>query len=104
MMPFEQFDRSRLRLRPLAERVHDMSRSEFIFPDGPRQSFSHEALPVLADRIVEAAKAGRAVIFACGAHVLKKGLGPLLVDLMNRGLLGHLVLNGAARSTTSSWP
>ena len=44
---------------------------------------------MLAQRIVEAAKAKRAVIFACGATCLKKGLGPLLVDLMNRGLLGH---------------
>ena len=72
-----------------------MDRSELIFPDSPRQPFANEALPVLADRIVEASRNGRAVIFACGAHVLKKGLGPLLVDLMNRGLLGHLALNGA---------
>jgi hypothetical protein len=94
-MPFEQFDRSQLRLRPLAERVHDIDRSVLVFPDGPRQPFAHEALPVLAERIVEAAKAGRAVIFFCGAHVLRKGNGPLLIDLMKRGLLGHLALNGA---------
>jgi len=65
-MPFEKFDRSQLRLRPLAERVHDMARSEFIFPESPRQPFADAALPVLAERIVEAAKAKRAVIFACG--------------------------------------
>ena len=50
---------------------------------------------MLAERIVEAAAAGRAVIFCCGAHVLRKGNGPLLIDLMERGLLGHLALNGA---------
>jgi hypothetical protein len=94
-MPFKQFDRSRLRLRPLSERVHDLDRSCLVFPDGPREPFAHEALPVLAERIVEAAAAGRAVIFCCGAHVLRKGNGPLLVDLMERGLLGHLALNGA---------
>ncbi len=94
-MPFEKFDRSRLRLRPLQERTHDLDRSCLIFPDGPREPFEHEALPILAQRIVEAARAGRAVIFSCGAHVLRKGNGPLLVDLMQRGLLGHLALNGA---------
>jgi len=94
-MPFEPFDRSRLRLRPLAERVHDLDRSCLVFPDGPREPFEHEALPVLAERIVEAAGAGRAVIFCCGAHVLRKGNGPLLIDLMERGLLTHLALNGA---------
>ena len=44
-MPFEQFDRKRLRLRPLAERVHDMDRSRLVFPDDPREPFEHEALP-----------------------------------------------------------
>jgi hypothetical protein len=94
-MPFPQFDRSRLRLRPLAERTHDLDRSCLIFPDTPRQPFADEALPILADRIVEASAAGRAVIFICGAHVIRKGNGPLLIDLMERGLLGHLALNGA---------
>jgi len=94
-MPFEQFDRSRLFLRPLEERTHDLDRSALIFPDSPREPFEHEALPQLAERIVEAAGRGRAVIFCCGAHVLRKGNGPLLVDLMERGLLTHLALNGA---------
>jgi hypothetical protein len=94
-MPFEQFDRSQLHLRPLAERIHDIDRSSLVFPDSPRQPFAHEALPVLAERIVEARRSGRAAIFFCGAHVLRKGNGPLLIDLMRQGLLGHLALNGA---------
>ena len=94
-MPWEPFDRSRLRLRPLSERTHDMDRSSFVFPDSPREPFEHEAIPVLAERIVEAAAAGRTVMFCCGAHVLKSGNGPLLIDLMKRGLLTHLALNGA---------
>lgn len=95
-MPFPQFDRGRLRIRPLAERVHDLSRQAICLePDGPRVPFDHAALPVLAERIVAAARAGRAVLFSCGAHVLRAGNAPLLVDLMQRGLLGHLALNGA---------
>jgi hypothetical protein len=94
-MPFAQFDRSRLRLRPLVERAHDLDRSRLIFPHGPREPFEHPALPAIARRIVEASRAGRAVILFCGAHVLRRGNGPLLIDLMERGLLGHLALNGA---------
>jgi len=94
-MPFARFDRARLKLLPLAERVHDVDRSQLIFPDSPRRPFAHDALALLAGRIVEAAAAGRAVIFFCGAHVLRKGNGPLLVDLMERGLVSHLALNGA---------
>jgi hypothetical protein len=94
-MPFPQFDRSRLHLKPLAERVHDLDSSIFIRPDGPRVPFEHPALPVLAERIASARAAGATVLFACGAHVLRKGNGPLLIDLMERGLLTHLALNGA---------
>jgi len=94
-MPYDKFDRSRLSLRPLAERTHDLDRSCLIFPESRREPFQHEALAPLAQRIVEAARAGRSVIFFCGAHVLRKGNGPLLIDLMRRGLLGHLALNGA---------
>ena len=94
-MPFETFDRSQLKLRPLAERNHDVDRSVLMYPDSPREPFAHPALEPLADQIVSGARAGRAVIFMCGAHVLRKGNGPLLIDLMERGLLSHLALNGA---------
>lgn len=95
-MPFPQFDRSRLNIRPLQERVHDLELGPMMIrPDGPRAAFEHPAVPVLADRIVEATENGRAVLFCCGAHVLKQGNSLLLVDLMQRGLLKHLALNGA---------
>ena len=95
-MPFDQFDRSRLRILPIGERVHDLDLKTMLNrPDGPRVPFSHAALPVLGERIVQAAQAKRAVMFCCGAHVLRLGNAPLLIDLMERGLLGHLALNGA---------
>jgi len=94
-MPFPQFDRRQLDLKPLAERDHDLDSSCLVFPDTPREPFEHSALPVLAERIVAAAEGGSGVIFCCGAHVLRKGNGPLLIDLMRRGLLGHSALNGA---------
>ena len=94
-MPFAQIDRKRLRLRPLAERTHDVDRSALVFPDGPREAFEHEAIGPLAERIAAAAAGGRSVIFCCGAHVLRTGNGPLLIDLMERRLLTHLALNGA---------
>ena len=95
-MPFVKFDLSKLRILPLEERVHDICRDEIVIaPDGQRVPFEHPALPVLAERIAEAARNGRAVIFACGAHVLRQGNSLLLIDLMQRGVLTHLALNGA---------
>ena len=94
-MPFRQFDRSLLRLKPLAERKHDMDRTMFVYPESHRIPFEHEALPVIAERIVKAVKTGSAVVFSCGGHVIKQGLGPLLVALMERGLVRHLAVNGS---------
>ena len=95
-MPFPQFDRSRLRLLPLSRRTHDLKAADVLkTPGGAREPFEHPALSKLAGRIADASEAGRSVIFACGAHVLREGNSPLLIDLMERGVLGHLALNGA---------
>jgi hypothetical protein len=49
----------------------------------------------LADTIVSAHKRGRQVILMMGAHVIKCGLSPLVIDLMRRGVIKAVALNGA---------
>lgn len=94
-MPFKQFDRSRLMLKPLRERQHDISRDQLLYPASAYDRCDHPALPVLAARIAEARRNGRAVIVMLGAHVLRQGAGPLLIDLMQQGVVTHVALNGA---------
>lgn len=53
------------------------------------------ALRTLSERIAAARRAGRPVGLALGAHTVKTGTGPYLVDLMARGVVGLLCLNGA---------
>lgn len=48
-----------------------------------------------AEAVVRARRAGRPVILAMGAHVIKVGLSPLLIDAMERGLITGLAFNGA---------
>jgi hypothetical protein len=94
-MPFKQFDRSRLLLKPLSERQHDITREQLLYADSPYDRCDHPALPVLAARITEARSNGKPVIWMLGAHVLRQGAGPLLIDLMERRLVTHVALNGA---------
>ncbi|HSA96350.1 MAG TPA: hypothetical protein VLJ16_09875, partial [Acidobacteriota bacterium] len=94
-MPFKTFDRSRVKLRPLAERANLLGRDILVFPDSPYVRFDHPALPVLAERIRAARAGASSVILMLGAHVLRRGAAPLLIDLMRRGLLSHIGLNGA---------
>jgi len=43
----------------------------------------------------KARRKGKPVLFGCGAHVIKVGLQPVLIDLMERGWIQGLALNGA---------
>ncbi|HET6761251.1 MAG TPA: hypothetical protein VFH13_04085, partial [Gemmatimonadaceae bacterium] len=48
------------------------------------------------DAIASAKKNRRAVVVMLGGHIVKTGLAPLLIDLMNRGVITHLAMNGSA--------
>jgi len=94
-MPYETFDRSRLNLLPLEQRVHDLSLDVMLALDDPIPDFENKHLEVLADRIVEARQNGNPVIFMMGAHVIRRGVGEFLIDLMERDLLTGIGGNGA---------
>src|SRR5438094_9792104 len=86
-MPFPLFDRSRLRIQPLAQRQHDLDLSVLLPLDAPLPPFTHDALPVLGRRLIEARARGTARMLLMGAHVLRAGVSRYLIDLMQRGLL-----------------
>jgi len=52
-------------------------------------------LPELVRRIVKSCRAGRPVLVGMGAHVIKVGLNPVLIELMKRGVISAIALNGA---------
>lgn len=54
-----------------------------------------ESLRALAERIAASHRAGRHVVVAMGGHVVKVGCGPTLIDLMERGVITALAVNGA---------
>src|SRR5436190_19079991 len=93
-MPLPQFDRSRLRLQPLAQRQHDLTLADLLPLDAPAD-FNHPALPVMAGRLSGAKRAGAARMLVMGAHVLRAGVQRHLIDLMERGLIDHIAMNGA---------
>jgi hypothetical protein len=91
----------------VARRPNKVSAREFAHPPGDDRSFSAflDALPdVLVARdfraviaaIASAAQRKRGVIAMLGGHVVKTGLAPLLVDLMQRGIVTHIAMNGSA--------
>ncbi len=89
----EIFDRSRLRIQPLAHRHHDLTVEHWLHLNDPTPPFDHPDLATLADRI-RSSKNAR--ILMMGAHVLRAGVNRHLIDLMERGFLTHIAVNGAA--------
>jgi hypothetical protein len=94
-MPYPAFDRSRLRIQPLAHRQHDLDLSVILPLHAPPPSFSHPAVPVLGRRLVDARHSSKARLLLMGAHVLRAGVARYLIDLMERGLVNHVAMNGA---------
>jgi hypothetical protein len=52
-------------------------------------------LRAVVEKIAAAVRADRPVVFALGAHVVKVGCGPIIIDLMERGIIAALAFNGA---------
>lgn len=103
-------DLSRVRTIPIASRPNKVEARQFATPPGgpgADRTFDRflSSLPNvlqagtllrLVDAIVNAVERERAVVWMLGGHVVKTGIGPLLVDLMDRGAATHLAANGSA--------
>ena len=94
---YEIFDRARLVVKPLAERIHDLKLGFWLAPDGSDApaDYSHPDLAIIAARLESAKRSGAARIFMMGAHVFKAGANRILIDLMRRGFIDHVAMNGA---------
>ena len=94
-MPFNAIDLKKINTYPLRERSNLVKLKDLVYPGSSFRPFESEELKQVAEDIVRARRAGRPVIWMMGAHVIKCGLGPLLIDLMQKGLVTHFAGNGA---------
>jgi hypothetical protein len=89
------FDRSRLTVKPLAERCHDLRLDRWLALDDPAPTFEHPDLTQVAARLRAARESGAARILMMGAHVLRAGVNRHIIDLVERGFIDHIATNGA---------
>ncbi len=94
-MPYPIFDRSQLTIKPLAERIHDMQLDEILALDAAIPACDDPQIAQIAARILRARAQNRPVILMMGAHVIKTGLSRFVIDLMERGIVTLVALNGA---------
>ena len=92
---------------PLASRKNKVSLADFAKPLPPNASLSKflDSLPnilaaqdlrALLTAIRQAKRTRKAILWGLGGHIIKTGLGPILADLMRRGFVSAVAMNGAA--------
>ena len=107
IFPYADFDVSDVRTYPLKSRKSKARVQDFARPAAPGDSVSAfvDTLPgmlaaadfkAIVRAIVAAKRSDGGVVWGLGAHVIKTGLGPVLIDLMERGFVSAIATNGAA--------
>ncbi len=97
---------SKLKLHSVHDRQHISQVESFAGLPEPQASFSEwfAALPdflgakrlrAVVGALVAARRAGKPVVAAMGGHVVKVGCGPVLIDLLERGILTGIACHGA---------
>ncbi len=92
---YQLFDTSRLKLSPLGDRNHDLDLS-IVLPLRQSQNVDNK-IQLLAQKIKESRQnpLGSSVILMMGAHVIRSGVQRYLIDMMERGFIDCVAMNGA---------
>lgn len=107
IFPYEEFDLSGIKTYPLKSRKSKVAASEFARPGNRATTIGEfiDSLPnilagadfkAVVSGIANAKRAGGGILWGLGAHVIKTGLGPVIIDLMRRGFVSAIATNGAA--------
>jgi hypothetical protein len=95
---FPTFDRSRLLIKPLAERKHDIRIDQQLPLEQLPPSLDARAMSDIAElgrRLAQAKARKAAILLLMGGHVIRAQVARQLIDLMERGLVTHIGMNGA---------
>lgn len=106
MSKYKKIDISRIRTIGFDARKTKSAVDGFAMPFDPEKPFGDflGALPgylkagdliEFSGRIAQAKHSGRHIIWMMGAHPLKVGLSPVIIDLIERGFVSHMAINGA---------
>ena len=103
---FKPIDLSRVKTYPLSQRKSKVSTTDFgktwqkgarfkEFLDRLHDILDGSHLKTVISAIADAFQKEKTIVFAMGAHVIKVGLTPIVIDLMERGIITAVAMNGA---------
>jgi hypothetical protein len=103
---YDEFDMSGVRTYPLHSRKSKANVADFARAHAPGSSVAAliESLPsilagadfkAIVATVRRARASGAGIVWGIGAHVIKTGLSPIVIDLMDRGFVSAIAMNGA---------
>lgn len=103
---FEPIDLSGVKTYPLSQRKSKVSTDAFgetwqkgysfkDFLNGLPDILAGNHLKTVISSTAKAFRENKTIVFAMGAHVIKVGLNPIVIDLMERGIITAVAMNGA---------
>lgn len=102
---FDLADFSRIKTFPIADRKNLVTTKMFTDLDRYKKSgevadlfpalLKADDIKAVAHAIIAAKEKNKPVVLGIGAHVIKCGLAPILIDMMDRGIVDAIAMNGA---------
>jgi hypothetical protein len=98
-MSHPKFDRDKLAIKNLAERHNKISVEANLIPVSQKpanlSAGGKKLINITAEKIRSARQKQKSVMLAFGAHTIKNGMSPALIELVSEGWITHLATNGA---------
>lgn len=88
-------DFSKIKTYPISTRVNKEKLSNFFDPKADYSLLDNENIRTLASKILEAYRNKKKVILMLGGHVLKVGCTPFIIEMMKKGVISHVAVNGS---------
>lgn len=98
-MPYNEFDRTKINLKPLAERHNkvfiEQTHVKTDTEPEPLDPIAMEIVAELVERLKSARANNKSRMLVFGAHTIKNGLSPVIIRLLETGWITHIATNGA---------
>lgn len=94
MARFPIFDRMALNIKPLSDRKHDLDVSIIKQLDERGNIEIDKRFKEIAKHLIHAKQNNSSIILMIGAHVIRTGVQKYIIDLMERGYISCLAMNG----------
>ena len=88
-------DFNKIKTISIKQRKNKVKLDDLIKPENSKVMISSKEFNELVQRITDTHKNNKQIILMIGAHVIKVGMSLLIIDLMKRGVIKHIAMNGA---------